>query len=74
MQLSASLADFMSKLDNGPSGIDDAITAVEECAANCSSKLDLQQMFLTDEDFDCLSSRLESVADHVTNLNLFMNE
>lgn len=74
MQLSASLADFMAKLDDGPSGIDDAISAIEQCAASESTMLDLQQMSLNNADLEKLKPRLQSVASHVNVLNLFMNE
>lgn len=68
------LADLMAKLDNGPKGLEDAITVIDQCAASKSAILDLQQMHLTDSDFAQLSSHLSSVASHVTSLNIFMNE
>lgn len=74
MQMSLSLADFMSQLDDGPRGAEDAMTAIAECARNSDSVLDLQQMSLTDEDLKTILPRFEQVASHVTTLNLFMNE
>lgn len=74
MQVSASLAEFMQKLDEGPRGVEDAIAAIEECQRVQGSILDLQQMMLTDEDMQQLASKFGSIAAHVKTLNLFMNE
>lgn len=74
MQVSSSLADFMSSLEAGPSGLEDAQAAVAACAKARASVLDLQQMSLTDSDLALLLPSLPSVAPHVTDLNLFLNE
>lgn len=74
MTLSDTLADFMQRLDAGPRGCDDAIAAIEKCAVESSTVLDLQQMYLTDKDLERLISHLPKVASHVTELNLFLNE
>lgn len=64
----------MERLNEGPAGIDDALAAVEKCAADSGTVLDLQQMTLTDEDLQLISTKFDSLAAHVTKLNLFMNE
>lgn len=74
MQVSPSLAEFLERLEEGPRGSSDAIAAIDKCAAESSTVLDLQQMCLTDEDLELVAPRLEKVASHVTELNLFMNE
>lgn len=74
MHASSSLAEFMSKLDQGPRGVEDACIAVDQCASESSSILDLQQMMLTDEDLKVIAPKFQTVAKHVTTLNLFMNE
>ncbi|CAN8063434.1 unnamed protein product [Agarophyton chilense] len=74
MQVSPSLAEFMSKLEQGPHGVDDALAEIDQCASKSASTLDLQQMYLTDEDMKVLSKEFERVAHHVTSLNIFMNE
>lgn len=74
MQVSNSLADFMSHLDAGPRGLEDARARVAECAAARADVLDLQQMSLTDGDLAALLPALPAVGEHVTELNLFLNE
>lgn len=74
MHASSSLAEFMSKLEQGPQGVEDACVAVDRCASESSPILDLQQMMLTDEDLNVVASKFQTVAEHVTTLNLFMNE
>lgn len=74
MQVSASLAEFMSQLEEGPQGADDALAIISQCASEKSAVLDLQQLTLTDEDFEVIAPKLATVASHVKTLNLFMNE
>lgn len=74
MHMSPSLAEFMTKLKQGPHGVEDALIAIDKCASSSSHVLDLQQMSLTDADLAQILPTLSSVADHVTTLNLFMNE
>lgn len=74
MQVSPSLAEFMARLNEGPAGAEDALAAIEKCAANSQTVLDLQQMHLTDEDLERIAPKFEALASHVTTLNLFMNE
>lgn len=74
MQVSPILADFMDRLNEGPSGVDDALAAVDKCASNEDAVLDLQQMCLTDEDLQKIATKFDVIAPHVTHLNLFMNE
>lgn len=74
MQTSPSLADFMARLDEGPRGANDALAAIDKCAADQSPLLDLQQMELTDEDLQLVTPRFSAISSHVKELNLFMNE
>ncbi len=74
MQVSRSLADFMDRLDAGPRGAADALERIEECSEAKSSLLDLQQMKISDNDLQTIMPSLGKLADHVTELNLFMNE
>lgn len=74
MQMSASLADFMAHVTDGPRGAEDALAIIDQCAKSKSSVLDLQQMGLTDEDLERIIPNLSAVASFVTTLNLFMNE
>lgn len=74
MQVSDSLANFMTRLDSGASGVDDALAAVQACADDHAGILDLQQMSLTDEDLPAIIAKLGPLASHVKTLNLFLNE
>lgn len=74
MQISPSLAELMSGLNDGPRGIQDAFAEIEKCSAEKSSLLDLQQMGLTNEDLAEISPKLSDLAPHVRELNLFLNE
>jgi internalin A len=73
MQMSASLAEFTARLESGPSGLQDAKAAVSAAAASESAVLDLQQMHLTDADLAALIPSLAPLAQHVRDLNLFLN-
>lgn len=64
----------MSRLEEGPQGLDDANAIIDKCARDSAHVLDLQQMHLTDEDLQEISPRFDSLASHVTTINLFMNE
>eukprot|EP00178_Gracilaria_changii_P027240 TRINITY_DN852_c0_g1_i1.p1 TRINITY_DN852_c0_g1~~TRINITY_DN852_c0_g1_i1.p1 ORF type:complete len:292 (-),score=38.32 TRINITY_DN852_c0_g1_i1:2469-3233(-) len=64
----------MSKLEQGPHGVDDACAEIDRCARESSSTLDLQQMMLTNDDMSVISKQFERVAQHVTHLNIFMND
>lgn len=74
MQASGSLAEAMASLDEGPHGAPDAIAKIEQCALEKNELLDLQQMELTDDDLHEVLPILATVASHVKELNLFMNE
>lgn len=74
MQVSQSLADFLSSLDAGPRGVTDALNAVQKCSTDLSDELDLQQMCLTNDDIEIILPHFQTVAVHVKKLNLFMNE
>jgi Leucine-rich repeat (LRR) protein len=74
MQPTASLADFIERVNSGPSGLDDALTLISKAASNKSATLDLQQMSLTDEDFQALLPNLCALSSHLVTLNIFLNE
>lgn len=74
MEDALSLNEFLNNVDRGPSGLDDAILLIQQCAASKSTVLDLQQMGLTDSDLQQLAPHFPTIAAHVTSLNLFMNE
>lgn len=74
MQASPSLAEFLARLDEGPRGADEALAAIDKCAAGASPLLDLQQMELTDKDLQLIAPKLSALSPHVKELNLFMNE
>jgi len=60
----------------GLSGIEAAISAIEECATSHNSELDLQQLSLSDADLIALLNhpKVKAIADSITKLNLFLNE
>jgi Leucine-rich repeat (LRR) protein len=74
MQPTGSLAEFVTLVNAGPCGLEDALSAISVAASTEATTLDLQQMSLTDADFESLLPRICSLSPHLVNLNIFLNE